>query len=274
MIKAAFFDIDGTLLDHSGESSVFPKSTEAALAALQRRGVRVFISTGRSPAMLGTVAEDIPAIRDLFPFDGFCTFNGQLVLGRDGTVIHRLAHDPDEVRRFIALAKEHGLRSFVLEEELSFPITDCPEIRRHYEWLGVPFPALYDDSRLPEHPVIQFNIFLPLKEGRKLLAPLSRIEITSSGFDVLDIIPKGGGKEAGLSAAARHYGIRREETIAFGDGLNDVGMLRWAGIGVAMGNAPEEVKAEADYVTSPVSADGVKNALLGLGVLGEEDFLQ
>ena len=272
MIKAAFFDIDGTLLDHSGERSVFPKSTKAALTALQRKGIKVLISTGRSPAMLGSVGRDLPAVRDLFPFDGFCTFNGQLVLERDGSVIHRLAHDPQEVLRFISLAKQHGLKCFVLEDELSFPITDCPEIRQHYEWMGVPCPPFYDSSRLTEHPVIQFNIFLPLEKGMKILAPLEHIEITSSGFDVLDIIPNGGGKETGLSAVAKHYGILQEETIAFGDGLNDVGMLRWAGVGVAMGNALDEVKKEADYVTTPVSDDGVKNALVGLGVLDEGDF--
>ncbi len=73
MIKAAFFDIDGTLLDHSGDKSIFHYSAAAALAALQRKGIKVFVSTGRGPALLGE-------IREMFPFDGFVTFNGQLVL--------------------------------------------------------------------------------------------------------------------------------------------------------------------------------------------------
>ncbi len=70
----------------------------------------------------------------------------------------------------------------------------------------------------------------------------------------------------------RHYGFKREETAAFGDGMNDLGMIRWAGTGVAMGNAEPEVKAVADYVTTPVWEDGVKNALLHLGILTDGDF--
>ena len=77
---------------------------------------------------------------------------------------------------------------------------------------------------------------------------------------------------AGLEAVIRHYGFKREETAAFGDGMNDLGMIRWAGTGVAMGNAEPEVKAVADYVTTPVWEDGVKNALLHLGILTDGDF--
>lgn len=55
MIKAAFFDIDGTLLDHSGDKSIFHDSAAAALAALQRKGIKVFVSTGRGPALLGEI---------------------------------------------------------------------------------------------------------------------------------------------------------------------------------------------------------------------------
>ncbi len=272
MIQAAFFDIDGTLLDHSEGGSVFPESTAAALAALQRKGIKVFVSTGRAPAMLDSVHGLFPAVRDLFPFDGFCTFNGQLVLERDGTVIHRMAHNPEDVRRLLPLAKERNFPCFVLEEELSFPVTDHPSIRRHYEWMGIPFPPFYDASRLASHPVIQFNVYMTLEEGKKVLAPLEHVEVTSSGFDILDVIPKGGGKETGLSAVARYYGIRQEDTIAFGDGFNDMGMLGWAGTGVAMGNAPDAVKAGADYVTTSVSDNGVKNALLHLGILSQDDL--
>ena len=272
MIKAAFFDIDGTLLDHSEGGSVFPESTAAALGALQRKGVKVFVSTGRAPAMLDEVRGHFPAIRDLFPFDGFCTFNGQLVLDREGKVIHRMAHDPGDIRQLLPLAREKGFPCFVLEESESFPVTDCPDVRRHYEWMGVPFPPFYDPERLNEHPIIQFNIYMSLEEGRKVLAPLEHVEVTSSGFDILDVIPKGGGKESGLKAVAGYYGIDQSETIAFGDGFNDMSMLRWAGTGVAMGNAPDPVKAEADYVTTSVSDNGVKNALLGLGILTDEDL--
>ena len=62
----------------------------------------------------------------------------------------------------------------------------------------------------------------------------------------------------------KHYGIRREETIAFGDGANDIEMLEWAGIGVAMGNAADTVKAHADHVTTDVDHEGIETAINNL----------
>lgn len=265
MIQAAFFDIDGTLLDHSGGKSVFPASTAASLHAMQRKGIKVFIATGRAPSMLDM-------IRECFPFDGFVTFNGQLVLDRNGTVLHRMAHDPEDIRKLVPLIHKSDVPAFLLEEVESFPLTDLPEVREHYQWMGIPFPPFYDTARLDEHPVLQFNLYMPLQNAAKLLAPLEHVEATTSGGDLLDVIPKGGGKETGIAATAAHYGFSRENIMTFGDGLNDARMLRWAGIGVAMGNGAPEAKAAADYVTTHVGQDGVKNALLHFGVLTPEDF--
>ena len=78
---------------------------------------------------------------------------------------------------------------------------------------------------------------------------------------------KDGGKGTGIRAVMERYGLRREELIAFGDGENDMSMLKLAGIGVAMGNGDQAVKAMADYVTGPVEEDGVSQALRHFGLL-------
>lgn len=266
MIKAIFFDIDGTLLDHSGEESLFHPSTAAALAALQRRGIKVFVSTGRGPGIMG-------AFRDMFPFDGFVTFNGQLVLLRDGTVLHRAAHAPEDVRAMTELARRAGISGLVMGETESWPLSDCPQTRGFYKWLGQKFPPVYDIKLADETPVMQLTLYESQETAGAVLAPVKGARVVACGPGMVDVIPIGGGKEAGLNAVIGHYGLKREETAAFGDGMNDLGMLKWAGIGVAMGNAEPEVKAAADYVTTPVWADGVKNALLGLGILKDGDIL-
>ena len=76
-----------------------------------------------------------------------------------------------------------------------------------------------------------------------------------------DCIARGTNKASGIDHVCRHYGFQPSETMAFGDGGNDIEMLRHAGIGVAMGNASDEVKAAADYVTESVDDDGVAKAL-------------
>ena len=71
---------------------------------------------------------------------------------------------------------------------------------------------------------------------------------------------KNGGKVVGIEKMLEHHGITKEEIIAFGDGENDLEMLAFAGVGVAMGNADEEVKEVADYVTTDIDDDGIWNA--------------
>ena len=77
----------------------------------------------------------------------------------------------------------------------------------------------------------------------------------------VDIIPKSGGKIAGIRYILSRLGIGLDETAAFGDGENDIDMLRCAGVGIAMGNASEIVKQQADYITDSVDQDGLANAL-------------
>ena len=77
----------------------------------------------------------------------------------------------------------------------------------------------------------------------------------------VDVTAKGNTKQNGIDQIIRHFGIKLEETMAFGDGGNDISMLRHAGIGVAMGNANDNVKAVADYVTTSVDEDGIAHAL-------------
>ena len=83
-----------------------------------------------------------------------------------------------------------------------------------------------------------------------------------------DIIAAGNSKSHGIDKVLEYYGISLEDTMAFGDGGNDIPMLSHVNIGVAMGNASEKVQAAADYVTSSVDEDGIANALRRFGLIG------
>lgn len=256
-IKACFFDIDGTLIDHEG-GSVMPQSTKESLCALREKGVKLFIATGRIPSMLDFLEKD-------FQFDGFVSLNGQLVVERGGKVLHRMAHDPEDIRQLLKIVEERDFPCLIIEEEESFCAADSPLIVEHFRWAELPIPGIYDVARLDRHPVLQFLVYGP--ENLPYIACLPHIEPTSAGGHIQDIMPKGGGKEVGIAAAAAHYGIRREEIMVFGDGDNDQRMLRWAGVGVAMGNGSPAAKAAADYISTHTGKDGIRNALLHFGVL-------
>ena len=94
-------------------------------------------------------------------------------------------------------------------------------------------------------------------------------ECVSSRWSPLmaDINMRGVTKASGMDVFLRHYGIDRSRSMAFGDGGNDVAMLRAAGAGVAMGNACDEALAAADYVTASVDDDGIRRALEHFGVI-------
>ena len=76
-----------------------------------------------------------------------------------------------------------------------------------------------------------------------------------------------GGKAAGIQKFLDKEGLTRSNTMAFGDGENDMAMLRYAGIGVAMGNGKETLKEKADYVTTDIDDDGIANALIHFGLI-------
>jgi hydroxymethylpyrimidine pyrophosphatase-like HAD family hydrolase len=85
--------------------------------------------------------------------------------------------------------------------------------------------------------------------------------------NAVDIIDPDGGKRAAVEQYCRDNGWAREEIIAFGDSDNDLEMIRYAGIGVALGNAEPEVKAAADYVTADIDDDGLAKALEHFGLI-------
>ena len=115
--------------------------------------------------------------------------------------------------------------------------------------------------------VFQLIAFFRAEQEKQVMAQLPGCEATRWNPLFTDIVPRGGSKQVGMEKLLAHFGIRREECMAFGDGGNDIPMLRYAGIGVAMGNAREEVKAAADYVTSSVDEDGIAMALRHFGLL-------
>ena len=100
------------------------------------------------------------------------------------------------------------------------------------------------------------NLFAEDETVLRVMERLPHCRMTRWNPYGVDIIAKGGGKEKGMERLMEYFRIAREETIAFGDGENDMEMLEYAGIGVAMGNAEEKVKACADYVTAAVDKGG------------------
>ncbi|MBQ6669290.1 MAG: HAD-IIB family hydrolase, partial [Deltaproteobacteria bacterium] len=131
-----------------------------------------------------------------------------------------------------------------------------------------PYPCpLFDHTKKQHDAIYQLTVPTHADIGEQLLRGTSRLAAVRWCDRALDIIPKHCGKAGAIREILAHYAISRENVLAFGDGENDIEMLRYAGMGIAMGNAPDAVKASADYVTAACADAGVQSALMNLGYI-------
>jgi Cof subfamily protein (haloacid dehalogenase superfamily) len=123
-----------------------------------------------------------------------------------------------------------------------------------------------DVSTVVQRDIYQMSPFITPRTQHRLMPMFDGCESNRWHHSFTDITARGNNKQHGIRHVIRHFGIRPDEVMAVGDGGNDVGMLRFAAIGVAMGGARDEVKAAANYVTSDVDDDGVARALQHYGI--------
>ncbi|MDE6215102.1 HAD hydrolase family protein, partial [Bacteroides sp.] len=137
----------------------------------------------------------------------------------------------------------------------------------HRQLKVVPIEANPYAEALAGKAIYQMTPFINAEEEKEVLPDVPNCEMGRWHPAFVDMTATGNTKQKGIDQIIRHFGIHLEETMAFGDGGNDISMLQHAGIGVAMGNAKEDVKAAADYVTTSVDEDGIANALKRFGII-------
>ena len=261
-IKAVFFDIDGTLFSLKTKS--IPESTQTAIKNLRKKGIKVIVATGRS-------INDLKHIQHI-DFDGFLTFNGGYCMTIDGHVMFKQAINADDIRNLIKYSEETDA-SFSLMYEDKVRISDeSPQVVELYEHVNLPVPPLYDKSTPDTENVLQVNIFIDPEHEASFMQEVMPNSLSSRWTPLFaDVNPGGISKQNGVRFFCEHFNIDVAETMAFGDGGNDISMLKFVRIGVAMGNAGDNVKEVADFVTEDVDNDGVEAALIHFGLLGSSN---
>ena len=262
------FDLDGTLLD--GEKHIPPENL-AALYAAAERGMHIVPATGR-------IYPGLPEELRKLPFLRWCiTINGAYVYdAEEDSAVHREEISRDLALRVIDYMDENGL------------IYDCYKDnwgymdRRFYERAVeiMPDKGILDLLVRLRPPVESLRAYIEETGGgvqklqmyftdmeersrqlRLLPGLFPELVVTSSVKNNIELNSAAANKGGALAALCRHLGVAPEETVAFGDGTNDLSMLRAAGLGVAMGNAAPEVKAVADLVTEDNEHAGVARVI-------------
>lgn len=254
MIKAVFFDIDGTLV--SFKTHRVPNSTLEAIKILQAKGIKVFVATGRHPSIL-TVGNNVGEIT----FDGFVTLNGQYCFTKTGETIYENSICKEDIVSLLEFMKENKFPCAFVEDKDTYINYIDDVVVNLLKSVNVPLPPIEDIERAKEGKVFQLNPYVPVEFEEEIMKVLPNCEATRWSPTFIDVIPAGGGKHVAIEKIIEYYGYKKDEVMAFGDGGNDKTMLIAAGIGIAMGNANEDVKKIADYVTTSVDDDGVIKAL-------------
>jgi len=257
MTRAVFFDFDHTLFSHRTMS--IPQSAKDSIRILQSKGIRCVLATGRH--ML-----ELRRFPDLFTvgLDGYVTIDGQLCLDRDGNVICSEQIGGPALENLIALFNGKTVPVILAEADRMYSNMHTIEAVQ-----GLSYASTVD------HPVGEYKgdpvylgvVYITPEQEDWLHGMLPRCGFLRWSSVGVDVVPEGRDKVCGIYSYLDHYGISRDDFMAFGDGDNDRSMLRCAPLGVAMGNAWESAKKEADYVTTDIDDDGIRNALVHFGLI-------
>lgn len=248
------FDIDGTIL--KSETNSIPSSTIRAIQKLHEAGHDLGIATGRAFFLVDERMKQLP-------FNTFVTANGQHITYK-GEVIYENAIPSDVIEAFIQDANEINQVIGLLTANRATITGDNEAVQESFKRVSIKLPEILPNLHR-EEPILQAwyfcEDFAHLPEKYK--DHLRFVPWLNFGAD---IVPVNGSKAEGIKALVDYLEEKPEKLIAFGDGFNDIEMLQLADIGVAMGNASDEVKSYADFVTKSIDEDGIYYACEQLGL--------
>ena len=251
-----FFDVDGTLLDHKIWD--FPSSTRDALRLLKANGHLLYINTSRSPNELSNIRQFLsPSL-----FDGYILTGGALTVA-GGRVIHAAYADRSDISAALEyLEGEGACVRWQTRSALYFQTPPPPEIQTMLDHLFGEVPPV---RRWAGECVTRLVFYGDQDLIRRVQALTPHSQVSSQGFDVVNLTAPGVDKSTAMLAEAARLGFAREQIVAFGDGWNDREMLAGACCGIAMGDGQEAAKQAACYVTSPIGESGIYQACRHFG---------
>ena len=255
-----FLDIDGTLLD--SRHQVMP-CTHNCLKNLHEKGVPIILCSARPPKGVDLVAQQT-GLRG-----PKACYNGGLIINEDHTILRDVGIDIQlalEFRRFVAqrfpdLVVSSYLYSVWMAEDPQHPlirqeaeISGCTPLKGSVE--QVAFAASHIHKLLCMGDAMRIRAL-----QKEIPQHFPRLMALRSKSTYLEILPLESTKGSAARVLLDHYGLHAKQAVAFGDSDVDVDMLQYCGFGVAMGNAPKQVREAADYVTASNDEEGVYIAL-------------
>ena len=274
MTKIVFFDIDGTL---TSKGDYIPETTIQAIKELKKNNIKTVIATGRPPLLITDIANELN-------IDSYISMNGQYVV-YEGKVIESNPLTIEDVDQIVAFAnkREDGL-ILCIEDELiiNSRISLHPKslylkmVKKLAAFIPMRLEMLIREAAMRQKikksdyknkDVYMLNLNVDQKNENDYLENFVQLDFTRANEENMDVINRGVSKAKGIEKLLDHLKIDAKDTIAFGDGLNDLEMIQFVGTGIAMENGFEELKESADLVTDSVFNDGIMKALKKLKLI-------
>jgi Cof subfamily protein (haloacid dehalogenase superfamily) len=262
MYKLIALDMDGTLLRGDGSIS---ERTKSAIKEARKQGVKVVLASGRPLEGLERYLDEL----ELTTADDYAlSYNGAVIknVGTKETICSQLITGKD-VRDVYAISQQIGVNTHAFSTELGLISPKVSHYTAHERDInGIPLTLIDFNELSEDHPIVK----VMLVDEPEILSPgveqipveyYDRFTVVRSAPFFLEILNKNSNKGNGVSMLANYLGIKPEEVICVGDAGNDVHMLEYAGLSVAMGNAFDDIKAIADYVTHTNEEDGVAHVI-------------
>ncbi|MEC1671162.1 Cof-type HAD-IIB family hydrolase [Bacillus mojavensis] len=235
-IKLIAIDMDGTLLN---DEQLISDENRKAIREAEDKGVYVVISTGRTLMTCRELAESL----ELSSF--LITANGSEIWDSNFNLVERKLLHTDHIKMMWDLRNKHNTNFWASTVNKVWR-GEFPENITDHEWLKFGFDIEDDD--------IRNEVLAELRKNKEL-------EITNSSPTNIEVNALGINKAAALAKVSEKLGFTMEHVMAMGDSLNDIAMIKEAGLGVAMGNAQDIVKETADWITDTNIEEGVAKAI-------------
>jgi len=258
-IKIVFSDIDGTFLTNNHQVT---EKTESAVKSLLKKNIPFVLVSARMPEAIYPITKKIGVKIPII------SYSGGLVLTEDEKILHdkKISHDSTrnillELKNYLDISINYysGRKWFV--EKIDARVQREMDITSATAELAN-FSELIEKNILPNKILIMTEPEICEKMEIELSKKFTNLNVVRSSKILLEIMDKEVSKAEGLKILLNHYGFEIENALAFGDNYNDVEMLKFVGCGVAMGNAPDDIKKFSDAVTTSNEDDGIYNYLV------------
>lgn len=258
MYKLIVTDMDGTLLN---EDNKIEDRVKKSIEYAKEKGIKIILASGREYNSI------LPYAKELGATDMLITMNGAMVTDIQGNIIFEEVIDNDVCENIVQMAMENDIFPILFIDNNLYANREEDRLELFKHYTTSPIHIFKDLKKLSQEKPISKFILIDDIEKIKVFQQIlkkkfgEKINIDRSKPEALEIYSKKTNKGLMVQKVADYYGIKKEEIIAIGDGENDISMISYAGMGVAMENALEELKKEAQFVTKDNSNNGVGYAI-------------